>query len=273
MADTGKMIGLVALIGGGGFIVYEYMQYNNALNIINQRDPTQQTSNTIQLIFPFTSWLGAAFGAPAAGTPQGNMYQLLMAALEGKLSSIMPAATTSTVTPGTSASGPAVTTVSTAPTTTTPAPPAPPSSPQPTAQDLQNALNLQVASPDQWNFAYRQLTGYGIEQIFGGNFDSIYGSIGANGQRPAGNISAQAFLNMPVALGISAGALHGIGRMGAIAQFYTPVVNSMASMVYRAQHPSPYRLPMGGSLGALTQATGFEKALWSGGFIRSRRVR
>jgi hypothetical protein len=129
---------------------------------------------------------------------------------------------------------------------------------------------MSLASPDQWNFAYRELTGYGIEQLYGGNFDAIYGPIQSNGQRPTGNITAQAFLTLPVAKGIAPGGMSGFG---AIARFYTPVVNPMASMVYRAQHPSPYRLPVSGGMGALTQATGFEKALWAGGFIRSRRVR
>jgi hypothetical protein len=137
---------------------------------------------------------------------------------------------------------------------------------------LQNALGQTLASPDQWNFAYRQLTGYGIEQIYGGDFGAIYGSIQSDGTRPTGNISAQAFLSMPAGT-----ATKTIGSrrssLGAIARFYTPVVNPMASMVYRAQHPSPYRLPMGGGMGALTQATGFEKTLWAGSWLRSNRIR
>lgn len=265
MPDTGKTIALVGVLGIGGYIVYEYMQYNNALALISKADPTGATTTQILTVMPFTSWLGTLFGAPPSGTPQSTAYQVIQAALTGK---IQNAAAAAIGTPGTTAAGPAITSVSSAPSTTVSAPKLPPSTPQPTAQDLQNTLQQSTASPDQWNFAYRELTGYGIEQIYGGNFDAIYGSIQSSGQRPTGNITAQAFLNLPAASGLS-----GLGRMGAIATFYTPVINPMSSMVYRAQHPSPYRLPVGGGMSGLTQATGFEKALWAGGFVRSRRVR
>lgn len=269
MADGARTIALLGVVGIGGFAIYEYMRYSQALSFINTADATGNTGKLIQTALPFTSWLMAAFSTPQAGTPAGTAYQLLNAALAGTVSSNLPQ-------PGTSAATgqPTTTSVSTAPQTTAPAPPAPPSTPQPTAADLQNALQMTVAAPDQWNFVYRQLTGYGIEQIYGGNFDAIYGPIGANGQRSTGNISAQAFLTLPAAKGISPTALSGFGRLAAIAQFYTPVINPMGSMVYRAQHPSPYRLPsVGGGMGAITQATGFEKALWAGGFLRSRRIR
>lgn len=263
MADGGKTIAMVGILGVGGYLAYEYTRYSNALSIINQHDPTGATGNAIGQTLGFMGFLTAGFSAPAAGTPASQAYQLLTAAAGGTLGQVAP-------TPGTTAAGPATTTVTTTP-GTTPAPPSsPPSAPQPTAADLQNALNATTGSADQWNFAYRQLTGYGIEQIYGGDFGAIYGAVGSDGTRPTGNISAQAFLNLPSAKGLSATGLHGFG---AIARFYTPVINSMGSMVYRAQHPSPYRAPMGGSLGALTQATGFEKALWAGGFLRNARIR
>lgn len=267
MADAGRTIALVGVVGIGGFAIYEYFNYSNALNIINSADPTGATGAAIEAALPFPSYLMSVFGPPTVGTPAGNAYQLLAAALAGTLASNLPQQ------PGTSAATgqPATTSITTAPSTTAPPPPAPPSTPQPTAADLQNALHMTVASADQWNYAYRQLTGYGIEQIYGGNFDAIFGPINSNGQRPTGNISAQAFLTLPVAQGISPTALRGLG---AIARFYTPVINPMGSMVYRAQHPSPYRLPsVSGGMGAVTQATGFEKALYTGGFLRSRRVR
>ena len=265
--DAGKMIGLVGVLGVGGFVVYEFTTYNNALAAINRLDPTGNSALQIQSVFPFTSWLMAAFGAPAAGTPQGNAYQVLQTALTGQLS-----VSAQTQTPGTTSAGPSTTSVSTAPTSTTnAAPPTPAATPLPTAQDLQNALNTGTASADQWNYAFRQLTGYGIEQLYGGNFDAIYGPIGANGTRSSGTMTATAFLNAPKAAGLS-GLGSGFGRIGNIATFYTPVINPMANMVYRAQHPSPYRLPVGGGMSGLTQATGFEKALWAGGWVRSRRV-
>lgn len=262
MADGGKTIVMVGIVGIGGYMAYEYMRYSNALSIINKADPTGATGNAIAQALGFMGYLSATFSAPATGTAAAQAYQIITAANAGTLGQV-------TQTPGTTAAGPATTTVTTTP-GTTPAPPAlPSSSPQPTAADLQNAMNTTLASADQWNFAYRQLTGYGIEQIYGGSFEAIYGALAADGTRATGNISAQAFLNLPSAKGMSATGLHGIG---AIARFYTPVINPMGSMVYRAQHPSPYRAPMGGSLGALTQATGFEKALWAGSFLRSARI-
>lgn len=263
MADGGKTIAMVGILGVGGYVAYEYFRYSNALSIISQHDPTGATANAIGQALGFMGFLTAGFSPPAAGTPASQAYQLLTAAAAGTLGQVTP-------TPGTTAAGPATTSVTTAPGTTPAPPPLPSSAPQPTAADLQNALNATTASADQWNYAYRQLTGYGIEQIYGGDFGAIYGAVGSDGTRPTGNISAQAFLNLPSAKGLSATGLHGFG---AIARFYTPVINSMGSMVYRAQHPSPYRAPMGGSLGALTQATGFEKALWAGGFLRNARIR
>lgn len=265
MADGGgKTIAMLGIVGIGGYAAYEYMRYSSALAVINKADPTLATGNAIGQALGFMGFLTAGFSPPAAGSAASQAYQLLTAASQGTLGQVTP-------TPGTTAAGPATTTVTKAP-GTTPAPPAlPPSAPQPTPADLQNALNNQgTASADQWNYAYRQLTGYGIEQIYGGDFAALYGAIGSDGTRPTGNISAQSFLNMPSSKGISATGLHGFG---AIARYYTPVVNPMSSMVYRAQHPSPYRAPMGGSLGALTQATGFEKALWAGGFLRNARIR
>lgn len=263
MADGGKTIAMLGILGVGGYVAYEYFRYSSALSVINQHDPTGATGNAIGQALGFMGFLTAGFSAPTAGTPASQAYQLLSAAAAGTLGQVTP-------TPGTTAAGPATTSVTTAPGTTPAPPPLPPSAPQPTAADLQNALNQTTASADQWNYAYRQLTGYGIEQIYGGDFGAIYGAVGSDGTRPTGNITSQAFLNLPAAKGLSATGLHGFG---AIARFYTPVVNSMSSMVYRAQHPSPYRAPMGGSLGALTQATGFEKALWAGGFLRSARIR
>lgn len=284
-ADAGKMIMFLGVAGVGGYVIYQYTQYQKVINQLNVNDPTGQTAANFENTLPFMSFAMASFSPPTAGTPAYNAYQAAVAYLSG-------AVATTPSTPGTTSSGQtAATSVSTAPTTTpvtqstattggstTPSN-TQPTTPQPTASDLQSAANATTASADQWNYYYRQLTGYGIEQIYGGNFDAIYGSIQANGQRATGQITAQAFLTLPAAMGLSRTAvsgMSGLGRLAAIAQFYTPVVNPMASMVYRAAHPSPYRLPVSGGmsgLGAVTQATGFEKALWAGGFIRSRRVR
>lgn len=283
-ADAGKMIMFVGVAGVGGYVIYEYMQYQKVINQINLNDSTGNSAANFENTLPFISFLMAGFSPPTAGTPAYSAYQAAVAFLSG-------AVATTPSTPGTTSSGQTTaTSVSTTPTTTpstqsttstggSTTSNAPPATPQPTAADLQAAANASTASADQWNYYYRQLTGYGIEQIYGGNFDAIYGSIQANGQRSTGQLTAQAFLTLPAAMGLTRTAvsgMSGLGRLAAIARFYTPVVNPMASLVYRAQHPSPYRLPVSGGmsgLGAVTQATGFEKALWAGSFIRSRRVR
>lgn len=272
MADATKSLITLGMVGVGGYVIYEYMQYNHAISVINSMDTTGATGNGVQNALPFMSYLTANFSTPTGVAAQA--LALIQSALAGTLA---PSASGA---PGTTGSG-QTTSVSTAPPSTNtntsstggstaPNPPPPTTTPQPTAADLQAHAQISLGSADQWNYSYRQMTGYGIEQIYGGNFDAIYGTIGANGQRSTGNITAQAFLSLPAAKGLTQTALSGFG---AIARFYTPVVNPMASLVYRAQHPSPYRLPVSGGMGALTQATGFEKALWAGGFIRSRRVR
>lgn len=280
-ADAGKLIMFAGVVGVGGYVVYQYMEYQKVINQINTLDPSGNQAAAFENTLSFLNFLMAGFSPPAPGTPAGEAYLAATKFLAG--------ATTTSPTPGTTASGQTgATSVSTAPTTTpgtqsttntggsTTASNAPPATPLPSAADLQSAARITSGSADQWNFSFRQLTGYGIEQIYGGNFDAIYGSVQANGQRSTGQITAQAFLTLPAAMGLTRTAVGGMSGFGAIARFYTPVVNPMASMVYRAQHPSPYRLPVSGGmsgLGAVTQATGFEKALWAGGFIRSRRVR
>lgn len=178
------------------------------------------------------------------------------------------AATTTTPTPGTTPTmtqAQTPTSVSTAPTTTPATTTTTTGTAAPTATDLQNQLNQTLAGADAWNYAYAQLTGVGIDRRYGFSFDQVYGSI-VNGVRNNGQLlTANAFLTMPAAFGFTTPAK--LSGLGAIAQFYTPVVAPQGSMIYRAQHPSPYRYPMAG-LGAFTQATGFEKALWGGRSLR-----
>jgi hypothetical protein len=214
------------------------------------------------------------------------------------------ATTTTTPTPGTTptmvAAG-APTSVSTVPTTTpttgggaqgTSA--AMPTVQQPTAADLQSTCGGNATmNADQWNYCYRQLMGAGIDSVFNFNFNTVYGAVQSNGTRSSGQMTASAFLSAPGNSGFvtpqtpqgssSLGAPLSIvgprnlrvasranlAGLAAITHFYTPVVNPLGSMVYRAQHPSPYRYPMTGGSGfsGFTQPTGFEAALWGSGSL------
>lgn len=260
MADAGKMIMTLGVVGVGGYVIYEYSRYNSALNTISSSSYGSQTALATQAYLPFLSYLMAGFSLPTDKNALGA-YNLIQGALAGTLGQATQA-------PGTTSSGQTTqTSVSGSANTSTAAQAA---MPQPTAADLQKVLNASTGTADQWNWAYHQLTGYGIEQLYGADFDVIYGAADSSGVRSTGIITAGAFLQMPLNKGLKRVA--SLSGLGAIARFYTPVVNSMASMVYRAQHPSPYRFPVGSGLGAFTQASGFEKALWAGRFLRGNKI-
>lgn len=108
------------------------------------------------------------------------------------------AATTPAATPGTSAlmSGQQQISVIT-----------PTGSGEPTAVQLQNQLNKISAYAADWNNAYTALTGRSIDQLYGFNFNAVYGGLGST-------ITAQAFLNMAHATGFSPHInLSGLGRV------------------------------------------------------------
>jgi hypothetical protein len=260
-ANVGKTIITVGVAGAGAYVIYEYTRYSHALSVMDTADPTRKLSTSVDQTLGFFSYLMAGISAPAPGTPAANAYAAVQQALAGTALPPPPPP------PGSTPSGPTDTSVKPPPPTAPPPPP--PSLPQPTGADLQKVLNLTIASPDQWNYAYRQLTGYGIEQLYGSDFDTVFGAI-TNGARPTGSITADAFLSLPLSRGLVKKS--SISGLGTIARFYTPVVNPMSSLVYRSQHPSPYRFPVSGGMGAFTQATGFEKALWAGRFLRSNRI-
>jgi hypothetical protein len=64
----------------------------------------------------------------------------------------------------------------------------------------------------------------------------------------------------------------GLSGLRSIQTFPVPALNTAGNMIYRAHHPLPYnptyRLA---GLGALTQPSGFERALWAGRSIRIGR--
>lgn len=265
MADGARTIVMLGIAGVGGYVIYEYTRYSHALSLMDAADTTKQTSTTVQNNLGFMGFLMGNFSTPTT-QPALGAYQYVQQVLTTGSAGVQVQS------PGTGAASgqpPTTSVTTTTASTGTPSTTAAPAPAQPAAADLQKVLNMTVANADQWNYAYRQLTGYGIEQLYGVGFDVIYGSVDANGNRQTGNITADAFLSLPGNKGLTKKS--SISGLGAIARFYTPVVNPMSSMVYRAQHPSPYRFPIGGGMGAFTQATGMEKVLWAGRSLRSSR--
>lgn len=278
MADTGKTVLMVGLVAGGGYLLWQYTAYASGINLLNQLQAGLGTQVGTDIPF-FSFVMGSAANA--------NELALLQAAVSagGNLSALQSAvgATSSSATPGTTSTmnqAQQPTTVSTSPSTTPTTSASSGSSvvtvQQPSATDLQNNINMTSATADQWNVAYRALMGYGIDQVYNFNFDTVYGAIGANGQRATGNMTAQAFLAAPGLHGYQPTPMTGMSGLAAIAHFFTPVVSPQGSLIYAAQHPSPYRQPMRGmgrGMGAFTQTTGLEKALWAGGRLMAGRIR
>lgn len=243
MADSGiKDILILGGVAVGGYLLYNWWINSQAVGpATNTQLPTPGTTPTMNQAGGTTSVSTIQTSTPATGSPQQ----------------------------GTSASVPTVQ--------------------QPTPADLQNALGHPgTANADQWNFVYRSIMGAGIDQVFNFNFDGVYGAVTSNGTRSSGQMTAIAFLNAPASHGltvpqvpvgsaVSASSIQhrtAMSGLGNIANFYSPVLNSFGSMVYRSQHPSPYRFPQtsGTGFGAFTQPTGFENALWASGSLWRNRL-
>ena len=83
---------------------------------------------------------------------------------------------------------------------------------------------------------------------------------------------------LQIAASAKPGGLPGLSGLGsAIARFAGPWIPSYGNMIYMAHHPLPYtptfNLRGFRGIGAFTQASGMEKALWQQGQIRSNRIR
>lgn len=178
---------------------------------------------------------------------------------------------TATATPGTTQAG-TTTSVSTAPSTTTAMPSG---TMQTLALNMEQVLNSSSANADQWNWAVARILGQGLDQKYNFAFDSVYGSV-VNGVRNNGaTMSALTFLQLAAS---AVGGLPGLSGLGsAIARFPGHFFNTTGNMIYLAHHPLPYtptyNLRGFRGLGAFTQASGFEKALWAGRPLRSNRIR
>lgn len=312
MADSGKNLIMFGVIGAGGYLIYEYMQYSSAMNTASSGNATNLSA--LEQALPFLTWLQMNWTGAASGTTtQQTIYNGLQSILSGTA-----AASTTSTTPGTTpASTGTPTTVSTAPpsTTTTSGSTAPSTTPQPIVQtaptivrqpvstrsgilsmatQMQSAIGMSTANADQWNYAFRQITGQDISTYYGFNFDTVYGAV-VNGARSSGQLTAQAFLNMgqgaatvtptQSAGSSSGGTVHpvrgGVKGLGAIARYPGPAILPIGNLLYQAHHPLPY-LPsytlkgLGGfgrpGLGAPTHPLGFERALYAGLPLRSNKV-
>lgn len=161
------------------------------------------------------------------------------------------------------------TSVSTAPSST----PAQPSSTMTAlANNLTSVLGMTSASADQWDFAFSKIMGQAIDQKYGLSFDGIYGPV-VGGLRRTGNMSALVFLQLAAAS--VPGGLPGLsGLSSAIVRFPANWGAGALNTLTERQHPLPYALTHRlRGLGAFTQATGFEKALWAGRPLWSNRLR
>lgn len=270
--DATKTILTLGVVGVGGYLIYEYTQYQKAVTYFNQIDPGGGTAAQLEMTLPFMTYVMLNLGIGTATQAQASALGAFKQAIAGNVS--MPPSPTPGTTP-TMAQAQLPTNVSTTPSstpTTTGATGGTATSgsmvSQPTAADLQHAINMTLATADQWNYAYHQLMSAGIDQVYGFGFDTVYGAV-VNGVRSSGQLSAQGFLNAPVAAGFK--PTTGVHGLGAIAHFYTPVTRSVGSMVYSAQHPSPYRQGHL-NLSGFTQPTGFEMALLGRQTLRGNKL-
>lgn len=268
--DAGKTILMIGVLGVGGYLVYEYTRYQHGISNIDQAHPGLGAQ--FEAAIPFMTYLTLNLGIGSPTQQEATAFAALQAAISANV--VMPPTATPGTTPTMTAAQSPVsvsTTPTSTPTTAGSAGGTASSTPtvqQPTAADLQHSINMTLANADQWNYAYHQLMGAGIDQVYNFNFDQVYGAV-VNGVRSSGQLSAQGFLNAPVVAGFK--PTSGVSGLGAIAHFYTPITRSSGSMLYAAQHPSPYRQPMT-NLAGFTQPTGFEMALLGRQTLRGNKL-
>jgi hypothetical protein len=159
------------------------------------------------------------------------------------------------------------------------------------ASQMVAQINATSANADQWNYAYRALSGgVDISTAYGFNFDTVYGAV-VNGARSSGVMSVYQFLQMaqaaetqtPAAIPITSGRGAMVVRggttlarrgFGAIQTFAGRPVSTQGNLLYMAHHPMPYAPTYAlRGLGGVTQATGLEKVLFARQGLRSNRIR
>jgi hypothetical protein len=277
MAAEGKQIILFGMLGVGGYLVYEYMQYSNQMSALATQYGVGYYSGSnvtaavsqLEAVLSFMTYVAMKWGMGGTVTvAQQNVFD----AMTGVTTSPTQQA------PGTtSPSQPVSVTAVPAPTA---APPASTSTPTPSslqtlAANMAGNINMTVASADQWNYAFSHVIGQNIDQKYGFSFDKVYGPITGPATKRVRNNGAtmSALMFLQLAAAAVPGGLPGLSGFGAIARFSGPVINSVGNMIYQAHHPLPYAptYTLRG-LGAVTQAMGFEKALFANHLLRSNRV-
>lgn len=258
--NPGQTILLVGVAGVGGYLAWEYYQYSSALSTATQGN--QSLISQAESILPFFTYLSANWGGTGSlNAQQLSVYQAIQAVQHpSTASSQQPTVpgTTSSTQPTNASTVPGSTgqpSSSTSPTTV----------PTPTiATSMANTIQMTTATADQWNYAYGQLMGHGADAQYNFNFDKVYGPV-VNGTRWSGTMSAQVFLQMA-----QNGA--GMNGLGTIVRLAGPALATQGNLIYQAHHPFPYvpTYTLRG-LGAVVQATGFEKALFARQPLRSNR--
>jgi len=302
MALNSKSILLLGIAGAGGYALYEYWQYSSGVNTLatptgsTTPDPTAVSS--IETLLPFFTYLEMKLGMTSGATAQQLAVFNAMTGASPIAQSQQPG-TTSTTQP---------TSVSTAPSTTPqPLPPVPVPAPTPPApgsfrvagsalaSQMVAQINTTSANADQWNYAYRALSGgVDISTTYGFNFDTVYGPVdSSSGVRSSGVMNVYQFLQMahaaatltPAAIAVTSGrgatlvrggtGTHiGFRGIGAISTFEGRPVSTHGNLLYMAHHPMPYSPTYAlRGLGGVTQATGLEKVLFARQGLRSNRIR
>lgn len=174
-------------------------------------------------------------------------------------------------TPGTTTAmqqGQQTTSVSTAPSST----PQNPTLLQTVANNMTTSLGQQTATADQWDVAFTRVMGQAIDAKYGINFDQVYGGI-VNGVRNNG-ATMTALMFLQLAAQAVPGGLPGLSSLGAAFVRYPGMIpSSQGNMMFHAHHPLPYALTYTlKGLGAFTQPTGFERALFAGRPLSPTRV-
>lgn len=270
MADATKQIMLFGVVGAGAYVAYEYYRYSSAINTGSGGNATTIASVEAQL--PFFTFLMMNFSPTSGTAAQQTLYNQIQSILSGQ------ATTASTPQPGTTSTSQPTSVSAAPPSTPAPLPPAPPAKTsivnarRGMASQLEAAISMTTANADQWNYAYNQVTGQGADARYGFNFDAVYGPV-VNGARSSGTMSADVFLQMASGASGGSGSRRGLGF---IANFPGARFSTVGNMLYLVHHPFPYSPTYnlkGVGLGAVTQATGFEKALFTNQRLRSNRIR
>jgi hypothetical protein len=132
------------------------------------------------------------------------------------------------------------------------------------AANMQQNLGVSSASADAWDVAFTRIMGQAIDAKFGFSFDQAYGSV-VNGVRNNGAMMSALTFLMLAAQNVPGGLPGLSGLASALVRYPGPVLSTHGNMLFAAHHPLPYALTYTlRGLGAFTQPTGLERALFAG---------